>query len=73
MTELLERITLTAPDISCDHCVRAIREEVSALEGVASVEPSVSTKQVDIAFDPARVSVGEIEAAMDEAGYPVQH
>lgn len=72
MTDLLERVTLTAPDISCGHCELTIREEVGALDGVASVEPSANTKRVTVAFDPARVSLAQIESTMDDAGYPVQ-
>lgn len=72
MTDLMERATLTAPDISCGHCELTIKEEVGALDGVASVEPSANTKLVTVTFDPARVSLAQIEAAMDEAGYPVK-
>ena len=78
MTDLMERATLTAPDISCGHCELTIKEEVGALDGVASVEPSANTKLVTVTFDPARVSlaikccIAAANAAMDEAGYPVK-
>ncbi len=72
METTLERATLTAPDISCGHCVAAIKEAVGELTGVDRVEADVETRRVDIAYDPARVSLGQIEAALDEAGYPVQ-
>ena len=71
MATMLEHITLTAPGISCAHCVMTIKEDVGALAGVASVEANEATKEVDVRFDPSRVSVAQIEAAMDEAGYPV--
>jgi Cu+-exporting ATPase len=71
MATMLGHITLTAPDISCAHCVMTIKEDVGALAGVASVQANEETKQVEISFDPNRVSLAQIEAAMDEAGYPV--
>ena len=71
MATTMEHITLTAPDISCAHCVMTIKEEVGALTGVAAVEANETTKKVEVSFDPNRVSVAQIEAAMDEAGYPV--
>ena len=71
MASMVEHATLTAPDISCGHCVATIKEEVAALPGVASVEADPSTKRVEIDFDPGRVSLAQIEAALDEAGYPV--
>ena len=30
------------------------------------------TKRVEIDFDPGRVTLAQIEAALDEAGYPIQ-
>jgi copper chaperone CopZ len=30
----VEEVTLTAPDISCDHCIAAIRKALSKLVGV---------------------------------------
>ena len=72
MNSTIERATLTAPDISCSHCVSAIQGAVGALDGVSHVEANESTKQVKVEFDPRRVSLTEIEAAMDEEGYPVR-
>lgn len=71
MESILERATLTAPDISCGHCVATVQTAVGALAGVASVEADADSKRVEVAFDPIRVTLPQIEAAMDEAGYPV--
>jgi copper ion binding protein len=68
---MIEHVTLSAPDISCAHCVAMIKEEVGTLPGVARVEADPDTKRVEIDFDPGRVSLAQIEAALDEAGYPV--
>jgi copper chaperone CopZ len=72
MNSTIERITLTAPDISCGHCEATIREALGALAGVARVDPSAATKRVAVEFDPVRVSQEQIEAALTEAGYPVR-
>ena len=72
MSATLERATLTAPDISCSHCVATIQKAVGGLEGVSKVAASEQTKQVQVEYDPQRVSLAQIEAAMDEEGYPVQ-
>lgn len=68
---MMERVTLTAPDISCAHCVMTIKEEVGALTGVASVEADPASKRIEIAYDPSQVTLAQIEEALDEAGYPV--
>lgn len=64
--------TLTAPDISCGHCVNAIQERLGNLEGVNSVIASADTKQIDLSFDPTKVSLEQIKAELDDEGYPVQ-
>ena len=71
MNASLEQATLTAPDISCGHCVAAVQGAVGALDGVERVQADADTKRVEVAFDPARVTLPQIEAALDDAGYPV--
>ncbi|MGI8403508.1 MAG: heavy-metal-associated domain-containing protein [Thermomicrobiales bacterium] len=71
MNARLQEITLTAPDISCGHCVATVQEAVSALDGVERVSADADTKQVAVGFDSTRISLPAIEAAMEEAGYPV--
>lgn len=71
MNANLQEATLTAPDISCGHCVATVQGAVGALDGIERVQANADTKQVAVAFDPARVSLPQIEAALDEAGYPV--
>ena len=72
MSNTIERATLTAPDISCGHCVATVNKALGSLSGVSHVEADAATKQVDVEFDPARVSLADIESTLDEAGYPVQ-
>ena len=71
MSATMETITLTAPDISCEHCTAAIQGAVGALAGVKNVQAEIATKLVTIEFDPSRVSLDKIEAVMDDEGYPV--
>jgi copper chaperone len=60
-------LTFVVEDMSCGHCKLAIREEVSRVSGVDSVEVDLDSKLVHVrgtAVDDAAV-VG----AIDEAGY----
>jgi copper chaperone len=72
MVSTIDRVSLLAPDISCAHCVATIKREVGALPGVAGVEADMATKQVDVRYDPSCVSLAQIEATLEEAGYPIQ-
>jgi copper chaperone len=67
----MEQITLTAPDISCEHCQRTIERELGTLAGVQSVSVDVPSKHVQVAFDPAQTSREAIVARLDDEGYPV--
>ncbi len=72
MSSTIEQATLTAPDISCGHCVATITKAVGGLQGVSNVSADEQTKQVRVAYDPAQVSLAQIEATLDEEGYPVK-
>ncbi len=66
-----ETMTVTVPDISCEHCQRAIEGAVGALPGVESVRVDVPSKTVQVRYDPARISRPQIETTLDDEGYPV--
>jgi copper chaperone len=72
MSSTIEQATLTAPDISCSHCVATVTKAVGGLQGVSNVSADEQTKQIQVEYDPARVSLAQIEATLDEEGYPVQ-
>jgi copper chaperone CopZ len=61
--------TLSIPNISCGHCVNAIKNELGEIQGVKSVEGSPEAKTVDIEWeDPA--SLDKIKDILKEINYP---
>jgi copper chaperone CopZ len=58
----------TVTGMTCGHCVKAVTEEVSAIDGVESVEVDLETGAVTVvaSADPPRE---QMAAAVDEAGY----
>lgn len=66
----MESISLTAPDISCNHCVATVQDAVGKIEGVKAVSANADTKQVDVTFDDGQTDLGAITNALKEAGYP---
>ena len=58
----------TVTGMTCGHCVGAVTEEVSAIDGVESVEVDLATGAVVVqaSVDPTRE---QMAAAVDEAGY----
>ncbi len=69
----MPQLTLTAPDISCDHCLQAIKSAVETLPGVLFISGDAESKAVVVDHDPAQTPLSMIEAAMEEEGYPVDH
>ena len=63
-------ITRTAPDISCEHCANAITGALTALDGVAAVSVDIGDKRVDVEYDAVVASAEQIDAALEEEGYP---
>ncbi len=63
-------LTRTAPDISCEHCARAIESALTALDGVRRVEVDIGAKRVDVRFDDGAASAEQIDAALEAEGYP---
>ncbi len=62
--------TFVLPGMTCGHCVAAITEEVSKVEGVAAVDIDLETKRVVVGSQPGMaLDNGAIRAAIDEAGF----
>ncbi|QBI53699.1 heavy-metal-associated domain-containing protein [Streptomonospora litoralis] len=62
--------TITVQGMTCEHCVKAVREEVSALPGVTAVDVDLGSGRVDIASEHP-LSDEQLDAAVDEAGYEI--
>ncbi len=58
------------PDVSCDHCVRAITDELGKLPGIQNVGVDLKTKLVTVQHDGS-VSDAELRAGIEEAGYDI--
>ena len=60
--------TFAVTGMTCDHCRRAVTQEISAVEGVESVAVDLASGTVTVATDRP-VDRADIAAAVDEAGY----
>ncbi len=69
----VQDVTLSVPDVSCEHCVRAIDGALSPLQGVEAVATDIPTKTVHLRYDGTQLSMEQIEAALDDVGYTVSH
>ena len=64
---MTEQITYSVPGMSCDHCKRAVGEELSIVSGVESVDVDLETKLVAVSGEG--LDDAALRAAILEAGY----
>jgi copper chaperone len=60
--------TYTVTGMTCEHCVRAVTGEISALPGVNGVRVDLGTGAVTVT-SAAPLADEQVRAAVDEAGY----
>ena len=64
---MTQTMTYSVPGMSCGHCRAAITAEVTAVDGVDSVDVDLETKLVRISGE--NLDDAALIAAIDEAGY----
>ena len=65
----MEKITLSIPTISCEHCVMTIKRELGEIKGIEEVEGDATTKKITVQWDlPATLE--KITSTLKEINYP---
>lgn len=65
----MSKETFSIPNISCGHCVNAIKNELSEMEGIKSVDGSIEAKTVAVEWE-APASLEKIKETLKEINYP---
>ena len=60
--------TYSVTGMTCDHCVRAVTEELDKVAGVVDVQVDLGAGQVTVVSDEP-LEDADVAAAVDEAGY----
>ena len=63
----MENLKLTIEGMSCEHCVRAVKNRLSATPGIEVEDVRVGAAR--LRYDPQRTNVDEIENAIADEGY----
>ena len=64
-------MTITVPEIHCDHCKQSIEGALAPLPGVASARVDVNARTVTVEVDESLTDRGRLVAAIEEPGYDV--
>ena len=62
--------TLNVRGMSCGHCEAAVEGELNRLPGVEHSSADFERGTVEVRYDEGRVTTEDLEAAVEEAGYP---
>ena len=65
----MEKMTFSIPNISCGHCVMAIKNELSDLVGVKTVEGNPEARSIEVEWE-APITEGKIKETLKEINYP---
>lgn len=65
----MEKETLSIPNISCGHCVMTIKNELSEVDGVKSIEGDPDAESIVIEWD-SPASIEKIKETLKEINYP---
>ena len=65
----MDEQTYTVAGMTCDHCVSSVREEVSELVGVETVEVDLPSGR--LAVHGRDVPSSAVQAAVEAAGYEI--
>ncbi len=68
----MKSVVLNVPDISCEHCERAITGALTPVEGIQTVAVDIPAKQVRVSYDDAQVGIDQMKEILAEEEYPVE-
>jgi copper chaperone len=63
--------TFRVPDMSCGNCKAAVEGELNKLSGVEYSNADFEKGVVEVRYEEDRVTIGELEGAIEDAGYAV--
>ncbi len=67
----MEKTILKVDGMSCEHCVKAVKNAVGALSGINNVSVDLSAKTVEVEYDPQKSPLDKIKSEIEEQGYEV--
>lgn len=65
----MKTVTLSIPNISCNHCIMTVKREAGLVSGIEFVSGDMQTKTATFHVEDD-ASLSELKATLAEAGYP---
>ena len=68
-TQPMEIVSFPVEGMTCASCVNRITRFLEKVDGVDGANVNLASESATVRFDPGRVSVADLGAAVDAAGY----
>jgi len=65
-------VTIGVYGMTCGHCQKRVADAISSLDGVESVEVNLESESATVSFDPEKINLDNIKAAILKAGYSTE-
>lgn len=62
-------VDIKVPTIQCESCVKNIKSALQELKGVQTATVDLKSKVAQVSFDPANLTLADLETAIAKAGY----
>lgn len=67
----MSQVTLEVKGMTCGHCKAAVEGALKELSGVSTVDVDLSSGKVDVNYEDTRVSMNEMQEAVEDQGYDI--
>jgi len=67
----MKSVKLNVNGMSCEHCVKSIKNGLLEIEGISDVQVSLANKNVDVDYSETVIGIVEIKKIIEEIGYEV--
>lgn len=67
----MTRVTLSVPNIDCEHCEHTVMTALTPLAGVQLVKVDIPGKLVMLDYDEASLGLDKVKEVLAEEDYPV--
>ena len=68
----MTRVTLSVPNIDCEHCEHTVMTALTPLAGVQSVKVDIAGKLVLLDYDESSLGLDKVKEVLAEEDYPVE-
>lgn len=68
----METKTFAIEGLRCPNCKARVEEGLKKMNGIGNADASVENKQITITYDPAAISIEQMQEAVEDMGYDLK-